>query len=78
MEIYADQQMVDSGIKNPGDRIQLRALREFLIHIGNAGGITYTLNGQKGKIFGEPGAVKRDIQITTDNFKDFITGKEES
>jgi cytoskeletal protein RodZ len=78
MEIYADQEMVDSGVKNPGDRIQFRALREFLIHLGNAGGITYTLNGQEGKIFGEPGTVRRDIQITLDNFKDFITEEEES
>jgi cytoskeletal protein RodZ len=78
LEIYADQVMVDSGIKNPGDRMQFRALREFLIHLGNAGGITYTLNGQEGKNFGEPGAVRRDIQITLDNFEDFNIEEEES
>jgi transcriptional regulator with XRE-family HTH domain len=72
LEIYADQEMVDSGIKFPGDRLQFKALEEFLIHIGNAGGIEYTINGQEGKKFGEPGAVKRDIQITLDNFEDYI------
>jgi transcriptional regulator with XRE-family HTH domain len=78
LEIYADQEMLDSGIKNPGDRLQFKALQEFLIHIGNAGGITYTINGQEGKKFGEPGTVKRDIQITLDNVKDFIAEEEES
>jgi cytoskeletal protein RodZ len=78
LEIYADQEMVDSGIKNPGDRLQFKALREFLIHIGNAGGIQYTINGQEGKKFGEQGTVKRDIQITLDNIEDFIAKEEES
>jgi len=78
LEIYADQEMLDSGVKNQGDRLQFKALQEFLIHIGNAGGITYTINGQEGKKFGEPGTVKRDIQITLDNFKDFIAEVQES
>ena len=78
LEIYADNEMLDSGIKIPGDRLQIKALQEFLIHIGNAGGITYTINGQEGKKLGEPGTVKRDIQITLDNVKDFIAEKEES
>jgi cytoskeletal protein RodZ len=78
LEIYADQEMLDSGIKNPGERLQFKALQEFLIHIGNAGGITYTINNQDGKKFGEPGTVRRDIQITWDNFKDFIAEEKES
>ena len=78
LEIYADNEMLDSGIKIPGDRLQIKALQEFLIHIGNAGGITYTINGQEGKKLGEPGTVKRDIQITLDNVKNFIAEKEES
>ena len=78
LEIFADQEMLDSGIKNPGDRLQFKALQELLIHIGNAGGIIYTINGQEGKKFGESGTVKRDIQITLDNFKDFITKEKES
>ena len=77
LEIFADQEMVDSGIKIPGDRLQFKALQEFLIHIGNAGGITYSINGQEGIKFGEPGAVRRDIQITLDNYQDFLVKEEE-
>lgn len=77
LEIFADQEMVDSGIKAPGERLQFKALQEFLIHIGNAGGITYTINSEEGIKFGELGEVKRDIQITLDNYQDFIAKKEE-
>lgn len=78
LEIYSDGEIIDSGIKNPGDRLQYRAFEEFLIHTGNAGGITYTINGQKGKSFGEQGKTRRDIQITLDNVKDFIADEKES
>jgi cytoskeletal protein RodZ len=78
MEIFADQEMVDSGTKVPGERLQFKATQEFLIHLGNAGGITYTLNGEEGIQLGEPGKVERDIQITLDNYQDFIAKKEES
>ena len=77
LEIYADQEMLDSGIKNPGERLQFKALQEFLIHIGNAGGITYTINDQEGNKFGEQGTVIRDIQITLDNYQYFIAKNEE-
>jgi cytoskeletal protein RodZ len=77
LEIFADQEMVDSGIKAPGERLQFKATQEFLIHIGNAGGITYTINGEEGIKFGELGEVERDIQITLDNYQDFIVKKEE-
>lgn len=77
LEIFADQEMVDSGIKAPGERLQFKALQEFLIHIGNAGGITYTINSEEGIKFGELGEVERDIQITLDNYQDFIAKKEE-
>jgi hypothetical protein len=77
LEVYADQEMVDSGIKMPGENLQFKAQEEFLIHIGNAGGITYTINGEEGIKFGEPGAVKRDIQISLENYQDYIVKKQE-
>lgn len=77
LEIFADQEMVDSGTKVPGEHLQFKATQEFLIHLGNAGGITYTINGEEGIKLGEPGEVERDIQITLDNYKDFIAKKEE-
>jgi transcriptional regulator with XRE-family HTH domain len=78
IEIFADQEKLDTGLKYPGDRLQFKANKEFLIHIGNAGGITYTINGKAGIKFGEPGTVKRDILITSDNYKDFLDEKEKN
>ena len=78
MEIYADRELQYSGIKAPGITLQFRATQEFLIHLGNTGGITYTINGQKGKKLGEPGAVKKDILINLDNYQDFFDKEEES
>jgi cytoskeletal protein RodZ len=77
LEIFADQNRVDTGIKAPGEYLQYKALQEFLIHIGNAGGITYTINGEEGIQFGELGEVERDIQITLENYQNFIANKEE-
>ena len=77
LEIFADQDRVDTGIKTPGEHLQYKALQEFLIHIGNAGGITYTINGEEGIKLGELGEVERDIQITLENYQDFIAQKEE-
>jgi len=76
LEVYADQEMVDSGIKMPGENLQVKAREEFLIHIGNAGGITYTINGEEGIKFGEPGAVKRNIRISLENYQDYIVKKQ--
>ncbi len=77
IEVFADQEMLDSGVKYPGERLQYKARKEFLIHIGNAGGIAYTINNQDGIKFGEPGAVRRDIVITLENYQDFISKEQE-
>ena len=77
LEIFADQERVESGIKSPGQRFEFQALKEFLIHIGNAGGISYTINGEEGIELGGLGAVKRDILISLDNYQDFILKQEE-
>jgi cytoskeletal protein RodZ len=77
MEIYADGEIQYSGLKPPGAFLEFRALEEFLINVGNAGGISYTINGQKGIRLGKPGEVKKDIQITSDNYEDFLEKEED-
>lgn len=76
IEVFADQEMLDSGIKYPDERFQFKALQEFLIHVGNAGGITYTINGHEGISLGDPGTVRRDIRITLENYQEFIIEEE--
>ena len=72
IQVYADGELIYEGIKLPGGKLQVIAREELVIDVGNAGGLTYTLNNQRGKSFGPPGAVKKNIRITLDNIDDFI------
>ncbi|MCX7975190.1 MAG: helix-turn-helix domain-containing protein [Candidatus Aminicenantes bacterium] len=72
IQVYADGLLKLDGIKNPGHTVEITANKEFLIHLGNAGGIIYTLNGFKGRSFGRSGAVVKNIRITLENLKEFI------
>lgn len=72
IQIYADGELVVDGNKLEGEKIQVVAKEEFLIHTGNAGGISVTLNNKTGKPFGAPGAVVRNIRITHENMDTFI------
>jgi transcriptional regulator with XRE-family HTH domain len=47
----------------PGERETLRAAREIALRIGNAGGITWTVNGQPRGVMGTPGEV-RDVALS--------------
>lgn len=72
IQVYVDGSIKLDGIKNPGDTFETTATKELLIHLGNAGGITYTLNGSKGKSLGRSGAVVKNIRITLENIKDYL------
>ncbi len=72
IQVYADGEQIYEGIKLPGGKLQVVAHEELVIDVGNAGGLTYTLNNQRGKPFGPPGAVKKDIRITHGNLQEFI------
>lgn len=76
IQVYADGALKVDGIKQPGERESITALEELVIHLGNAGGLTYTLNEKKGKPFGPSGAVRKNIRITLDNMQEFITEKQ--
>lgn len=72
MEIYADGELQYSGIKYPGTYLEFKALKGFLLHLGNAGGIDYSINGKKGEKLGTTGTVVKDILINHDNFHEFL------
>jgi transcriptional regulator with XRE-family HTH domain len=78
MEIYADGELQYSGIKYPGTHLEFKALKEFLLHLGNAGGIIYTVNGEEGKKLGMTGAVIKDILINLDNFHEFFSDRDQT
>jgi cytoskeletal protein RodZ len=78
IQIYADGELVIDGLKLEGEEAHVIAKEELLIHTGNAGGISVTLNGKPGKPFGESGAVKKNIRITLDNIDTFIEKDKEN
>jgi cytoskeletal protein RodZ len=73
IRLAADGQVQLDGIKKPGERATCRAKEEFVIQIGNAGGLTYTLNGRPGKPFGAPGAVMTNIRINRETLAGYQT-----
>jgi cytoskeleton protein RodZ len=72
IEVYADGELQYSGIKYPGTHLEFKAFEGFLLHLGNAGGIVYSINGKEGKKLGMTGAVVKDILINHDNFHEFL------
>jgi len=78
IQVYADGVLKLDGIKGPGTTFETTASKELLLHLGNAGGMTYSLNGLKGKALGRSGAVVKNIRITLENLKDFIESQPDS
>ena len=76
IQVYADGELVLDGVKKPGEEAKVKALQELVLNLGNAGGISYSLNGKQGKALGSSGAVVKDIRITIENYTQFIEQKE--
>jgi transcriptional regulator with XRE-family HTH domain len=78
IQVFADGELIIDGIKWPGDKAVVNAQQELLIHLGNAGGITYSLNNKKGKSLGRPGTVIKNIRITLENYQKFLSEEEKT
>jgi len=76
IQVYADGVLKLDGLKTQGEKVKVKAFEELLIHLGNAGGLTYTLNNKEGKVFGASGAVVKNIKITLDNLQEFFAQEE--
>jgi cytoskeleton protein RodZ len=72
IQVYTDGALKISGLFPPGAKAQAQADEKLLIHVGNAGGFTFLLNGKPAKPLGRSGQVITDIKITQDNLKDFL------
>lgn len=73
LQVYADGLLVVDGLFEPGRQVQANAAAELLIHIGNAGGVTFTMNGKPGRGLGLSGQVRRNIRITLENIQEFLS-----
>jgi len=78
LQVYGDGQLKLEGIKKPGEKALIQARQELLLHLGNAGGISFRLNDKEGKPLGSSGAVLKNIRINLENYKNFLVGEKES
>jgi cytoskeleton protein RodZ len=77
LQIYADGALKIYGLFQPAEKAQVQAEKEILVAvIGNAGGMTFLLNGQPGKVLGRTGEVLNNVRISLENIKDFLRGKD--
>jgi cytoskeletal protein RodZ len=74
IQVYADGVLKVDGLFPPGAKAKAQANERLLIHVGNAAGFTFLLNGKPAKPLGRSGQVITDIKITPDNLKDFLQG----
>ncbi len=78
LQVYADGNVVWDGVKRQGEVLQARAENQLVLNLGNAGGMTWAINGKKAKPFGPMGAVRKDIKITLDNFREYLLPEKEN
>jgi cytoskeletal protein RodZ len=71
IEIFSDGKLSFSGLKHPNELMTSTAKDEFIIHVGNAGGFTYSINGVPGKPLGKSGQVVKHLHITSQNYKQY-------
>jgi cytoskeleton protein RodZ len=62
--VLADGVKVIDRVMNEGEAQTVTAKGEMVLSVGNAGGITFTLNGRPGVSLGREGEVRRNIVIT--------------
>ena len=72
LEVHTDGESVDEGIKLAGFRKEFEAA-EVCLSVGNAGGVSYWIDGQIGKPLGQAGQVRKNICITSENAADFTS-----
>ena len=72
LEVQTDGEAVDEGIKLVGFRKEFEAA-EICLSVGNAGGVSYWIDGQIGRPLGQAGQVRKNICITSDNVADFTS-----
>ncbi|HEY7818372.1 MAG TPA: RodZ domain-containing protein [Vicinamibacteria bacterium] len=78
LEIVADGEVVISGLKDQGFHQEVTALRELRLWLGNAGGVKLLLNDRPAIPLGRPGQVRKDLTITLDNYRDFVSASDRS
>jgi hypothetical protein len=74
MHVAADGEVRIDGIKKAGDTAACTAKREIILHTGNAGGFSFTVNGRPGLPLGASGAVLTDVRINRETLAARLAG----
>lgn len=70
--VLADGVKVIDRVMNEGETQTILAKGEMVLSVGNAGGITFTLNGRSGVSLGREGEVRRNIVITRQSLPSLV------
>jgi len=76
IQVYADGVIRIEGLFPAGEKAQARADNELVINVGNAGGMTFLLNGEPARALGGLKVVLKDVRITPGNYRTFLEEKE--
>jgi cytoskeletal protein RodZ len=71
VQVTSDGSVVLSKILQAGERQTFQADREVYLQIGNAGVLSWTINGQAAKSLGNPGQAAY-VRVTRDNYRQFV------
>ncbi len=75
LQVYTDGVLRIDGEFPAGEKASVQADKELIINVGNAGGVSFLLNGKPAKALGRVGEVFKDIRITPENYQDFLQDK---
>jgi cytoskeleton protein RodZ len=70
--VLADGVKVMDRVMNEGEAQTISAKGEMVLSVGNAGGMTFTLNGRPGVSLGREGEVRRNIVITRQSLPSLV------
>jgi cytoskeletal protein RodZ len=76
--VSVDGQTVVDRILSPGESQTFEAQGEIVLSVGNAGGLSFTVNGQAGIPLGRSGEVRRNIVITPESLSAFLLDRDEN
>ena len=72
VEARVDGQPVLSRVFEQGQSETLEAQAEIVLSVGNAGGVSFTVNDLRGLPLGKTGEVRRNIVITKQSLPSFV------
>jgi hypothetical protein len=70
-QVTADGRLLVARTMAAGETQSIEADREVVIDVGNAGAVSWTINGRPGKAIGASGEVKH-LVLTRANVTDFV------